>query len=447
MIVQVFFSAAAVIFSSLTLFLVLYPSPTDGAFASVAALCAAALSIVSPVIWSRFYRKGRASGLSTLATQASQSENSTFPELRDKLRALLPPPADGCASMTDLPVIADILSSQTLDEAVGRLQTAQRRMEKAEKLLTLLSEQLLIDCRVFLPLADAVMGSVPEKTEAAAMVLLEKFMVVRDASSKTARSAAELQKELDDNVSVNSVLSTAEQSRLSVQEERSVIRELAVCIRENNESLQAMGREIHSGLELLKNITEITERSKLIAFNMSIEAARMGEKGRGFKVIIVELHKLNERTFDFSHKVAELLGRFRQYNTVLVSNMDEKASAVITKVEKGMDAAEHAVESLITAVSRTGTLTKEVATMSQIIDHDLDGILESLQFQDITRQMIEGAQGILELLRNTMNMCLSAEPTNLNQQMVEDRFRTIKNKLISEAKTNGEKQALMEVRL
>jgi len=180
---------------------------------------------------------------------------------------------------------------------------------------------------------------------------------------------------------------------------------------------------------------------------MSIEAARMGEKGRGVKVIVAELHKLNDRTFDFSRQVAQLLHRFRDYNTLLVNNMEEKASIVVSQVEKGIDAAEAAVETLITASERTETFTREIALMSEAINHGLDGVLESLQFQDITRQMIEGGQSILLELKKSYDESIRENDIHLDNEIVNVRFNEIKKRLIENAKTKGEKNALTEVRV
>jgi len=208
-----------------------------------------------------------------------------------------------------------------------------------------------------------------------------------------------------------------------------------------------MSVEIESGLDLLKNIADITEQSKLIAFNMSIEAARIGEKGLGFKVIIAELHKLNDRTFEFSRKVADLLSRFREYTAILVKNMETKAGDVVHKVERGMDSAGFAVESLINATDRSQSLTKEIALMSESIDHDLDGVLESLQFQDITRQMIEGALSILGELKCRIDDFVASQDVGVDTTVMAERFTMLKNRLVNMAKTKGEKNALLEVRL
>ena len=347
----------------------------------------------------------------------------------------------------ECPDISTIFSSSTSAELLENSRSIQTRLTQAESAVSALTGRLLTDYLVMMPLANAVIRAVPAKTEEAAFTVMEKFTVVRSASSDAAANARKLRTEMEDTQSEKSVTFTAEKSRESVRKERDVVRELGFTIRQNREHLEAMSREIESGLELLSNITDITERSKLIAFNMSIEAARIGEKGRGFKVIIAELHKLNDRTFEVSRRVANLLSRFRDYNSLLVENMEEKAGAVISEVENGMDTAESAVEALIDASSRTQDFTREIALMSESIDHDLDGVLESLQFQDITRQMIEGAQAIMRRLEESAHTCAEQNENKIDRKQMREQFEREKARCISEAKTNGEKTALMEVRL
>jgi len=344
-------------------------------------------------------------------------------------------------------LLGKILASQNAKEMVTLIAAAQDLAEKSERIISALATHVLTDTQVFFPLANSILKAVPAKTEEAAFALMEKFLAVREASGKAANSAQEIRKDLEDTKSVKSIYFTAENSRNAVRTERVSIRELSQCTRENQEQLRAMKGEIDAGLDLLNSITEITERSKLIAFNMSIEAARMGEKGRGVKVIVAELHKLNDRTFDFSRQVAQLLHRFSDYNTLLVNNMDEKAGVVVAQVEKGIDAAEAAIETLINASERTETFTREIALMSESINHGLDGVLESLQFQDITRQMIEGGQAILSELKKSCDESIRENGIQMNNQYIYERFTETRKRLIENAKTKGEKNALMEVRL
>lgn len=327
------------------------------------------------------------------------------------------------------------------------LDSVISRASRLEQLIGTISEAVVSNSHIHIPLADSIINAVPAKTEEAAFTVIDKFMVVKEASSRAASEARELRLELEDSSSSQSIRAIAENTRSALVTERGVIEGLRVCTRENQIHIKAMGSEIDSGLELLDNINDITERSKLIAFNMSIEAARIGEKGRGFKVIITELHKLNQRTLEFSSQVASLLSRFRDYNRLMHENMQDKADAVIVQVERGMRTTEEAVERLIGASTKTEEFTRRIAAMSESINKDLEGVLESLQFQDITRQMIEGARIILAEVKESLDSCLKSGELPVNRETIRDRFVQTKKRFIAQAKTKGEKEALMEVQL
>jgi len=392
-------------------------------------------------------RGGPAAHLGSLGESAPDEQVPSLAAALERLRAELGSGPDALRAALDHPTIRSILAARTRTELEAGFGEAHRTLESARATLALLSTGLVTDCKAVLPLANAILKAVPDETEQAAFAVMDKFMVVREASSRAAGIARKIRADIDDVANPHSVKLASENSRRTVRAQRDAVKELSTCLRENREQLGDLGREIAKGLELLKSITEITERAKLIAFNMSIEAARIGEKGRGFKVIIVELHRLNEQTFDFSRRVAELLGRFRDYNARLVANVEDKAGAVIVEVGKGMDAAETAVESLIEASSRAQDFSGEIAVITESIDHDLDGVLEALQFQDITRQMIEGAQTVLGTIANSLDSCLGSDSLSLDEIAARRRFESLKSRFIADSKTKGEKNALMEVEL
>lgn len=409
------------------------------ALCSVAALMFALFGKVAP--------RGKESDPAASRESVQNAVKEDVVSLLGNVRECMEKGDEAVRKLLSYPSIRDVLAAENAERVWSAIEAAHVRLEKAESAMAILSDRLLTDCQVMLPLADAVIGAVPEKTEEAAFAVMEKFTVVREASSNAAAKAKLIIGELSDTQSKKSVSYTSERSRAEVRKEREVMRALSMTLRENREHLDAMAKEIESGLALLESITDITERSKLIAFNMSIEAARIGEKGRGFKVIIAELHKLNDRTFEFSRQVAALLSRFRDYNALLVASVEEKAGAVISEVERGMDAAESSVESLIDASSRTEIFARDIALMSESIDRDLDGILESLQFQDITRQMIEGAQTIITQLNGTLDECISRSGVRVDERRKSERFVSVREMFVNQSKTKGEKAALMEVRI
>ncbi len=344
------------------------------------------------------------------------------------------------------PAVSEIFASSDARELNQRIRAAASRIDRAERVLGALSDRVLTDSLILLPFADAIVASVPSKTEEATMTVLDKFMVAREASAGAAESAKKIRAEIGEG-SDRSASYAASVSREAIKKERAAIKELVSSTQENRTQLSRMSEEISAGLDLLKSISEITERAKLIAFNMSIEAARIGEKGKGVKVIIAELHRLNDRTFEFSRQVSDLLNGFRQHTTRLVEAVEEKSLSVAKEVEKDMESTETAVERLIEASSRTEAFANVVAGTSEEIDRDLDGVLESMQFQDITRQMIEGAVNILRELRNTLDDCLERNNVDIDVNKKNERFSEIRKSLLDNAKTQGEKDAILEVRL
>jgi hypothetical protein len=308
---------------------------------------------------------------------------------------------------------------------------------------------LLTEARMRLPFAEKISASVPGKTEEATFVLIEKFSAIQNKSSQAATAAREARFFLDGSSSTMTADATTIRTREAIRSERLAINGIVHQNRENKKNLNAMSNELESGIELLHGIEEITERSKLIAFNMAIEAARIGEKGRGFKVIVGELHLLNERTADFSRRVAKLLGRFKEYTTILVTDMAERSEELLNNVELGMTTAEESVETLIEASTSIEKFTREISALAVEIDKDLNGVLESLQFQDMTSQMIEGA---VKIIGEANHLLIEAE-NKIGEADLPDRaiqiksFEALRQTLLDRSKTSGEKQAIAEVHL
>ena len=291
--------------------------------------------------------------------------------------------------------------------------------------------------------ADAVIAKVPVKTEEAAFALMGRLVALRDQSAKAAEAALSSE---SDSLSADNVSSLATGARGTIASVRSTLAEMRKRDRDSAKGLAALGAELKSGMELLSGIEEITERSRLIAFNMAIEAARIGEKGRGFRVIVGELRALNDRTVDFSKQVAELLGRFKKYNESLVQTAIENTARVADEVERGIRDEETAIESLLKASTSCVDLSSNVTRSVQSMNLELDGVLESLQFQDITRQMIEGALATIAEAESELAPLAGRPEGGAAREDGRRRMEELRAKLLARAKTKGEKEAIQEVK-
>ena len=128
----------------------------------------------------------------------------------------------------------------------------------------------------------------------------------------------------------------AQQSRSTVDEVAGAQTRTLELIEQANETMtrfHAMSQEIAGVLGM---ISEIADKTNLLALNASIEAARAGEHGRGFAVVADEVKQLAENTKEATLEIREVVESFQEGTETLVGNsnqMLEMARNVRSEVE------------------------------------------------------------------------------------------------------------------
>lgn len=139
------------------------------------------------------------------------------------------------------------------------------------------------------------------------------------------------------------------------------IQQFAVSSREMGERLGAITEAIHQ-------INDVAERIKVLSINASIEAARAGHQGAGFKVISQEVRKLAEDTNQFSDQADKTI-------SVAVAEVQATFQKFIAQYEGRAQE----IHQIRTTTRELGQFLKTLFTMIEGIFQDYDGFVTSLE--------------------------------------------------------------------
>ena len=132
--------------------------------------------------------------------------------------------------------------------------------------------------------------------------------------------------------------------------------------------------------EIVQLISDIADRTSILALNASIQAAMAGEAGQGFAVVAEEVERLAERSNDATKQISTLIKAIQAETSEAISDMEEATREVVEGSQLATQAGETleeikdvstSLETLIQTVSKSAlkqsSAAKEVAaTMSQI---------------------------------------------------------------------------------
>jgi methyl-accepting chemotaxis protein len=239
------------------------------------------------------------------------------------------------------------------------------------------------------------------QTETATTDLASNFsnLVVRLTHSFSSNASSSTEKN-----SIESTFSFAEKSLQGVigslqttQHDRAAILDEVRMLTSYTEELKRMAAEVDA----------IAGQTNLLALNAAIEAARAGEAGRGFAVVADEVRKLSS--------LSSATGKNMTEKVNVINNAVNNAFAVAEKAtldDDGiMDRAEGSIKEVL---SSFGTTVKELAQSKKVmqeeglhIQHEIEQMLVSLQFQDRTSQILAQVNKSMEELGQTMEQAHS----------------------------------------
>lgn len=152
--------------------------------------------------------------------------------------------------------------------------------------------------------------------------------------------------------------------------------------------LDAMGGFIDELKKMAADVGEIAKQTNLLALNAAIEAARAGEVGRGFAVVADEVRKLSNMSGETGRKIGETVTTVTQ----VMGNTLESTRQYAKDDDAMLNAAEATIDRVLTRFNSTaGELSAHTERMrdeSQAVGREIGEVIQALQFQDRTSQIL-----------------------------------------------------------
>lgn len=264
--------------------------------------------------------------------------------------------------------------------------------QRDEKLFA--QESLIRRILELVPVIEKQLKSVVDHTETSAIGIGDKVGYIYEKAQQHLAESNEISKQFS-----GSETSDDGKSLLTViQNALTLLNEMTDMLDENGKLNVGYSRSIEMILESTATINKITEdiqyisdQTNLLALNAAIEAARAGEHGRGFSVVAEEVRKLSDRTNQASNDITQIVGKVNESVKAISDSLTDNLHKTKTKKQSVDSAVEGLSNSAKDSTEVFSKLVASAVQSSESVAHNIDQIILSLQFQDITKQEIEAA--------------------------------------------------------
>ena len=251
--------------------------------------------------------------------------------------------------------------------------------------------------------------AVIEQTEGATNIISNSFQAIIHKASIQAQHAMELlqgtQGATNDDTprSLQDFIRNSDEMLNRMADEVVRVAELSVRMVGDLDDVQARTQAIDG---FLLDVERLADQTSLLALNADIEAARAGDNGRGFSVVAQEIRKLSQRSHEFSKRIREHMkavktGLNTTYGNMRILSAADMDHALKIKVEVGK-----LTDSLVEKNREVAETGGRISAISKELAQDVQNVVISLQFHDITSQKLNQMFDPMEELGRILNQLL-----------------------------------------
>ncbi len=335
--------------------------------------------------------------------------------------------------------------NQMMDKLSTLIQTEEEKREMQNNIIKFLqimtsasegdlTKRAEVTPDVFGSLADAFnlmadgLSQLVQEVQASAGDVGEKTVVINDIIKKLKEGAQIQKKEIEKiaaMIAESSEIATSttdktmvatdvsEEALNAINKGNEIITETMSSIQLIRAAVQIINRRMKLLSEKLMEIgtistiiSEIANRTNLLALNASLEAARAGEEGKGFIVIAEEIRSLSDKTAKSSKNIAEILTSIQEEASLVTKHLEEETNYVevgtkmiteTTSIFEKIDAVIRKIGDIIVEINDFAKKQKEITF------DEVNSINEVKEVTNNITRITEGLTDISESLSKTSN--------------------------------------------
>lgn len=282
----------------------------------------------------------------------------------------------------------------------GYAENKRLIMEEMERMAGEVTAHLRERARL-IPVLTGQLAEVTEQTETAALDMGARFMsIVERARRQAEKATGSFSRFAGDGGGDRGSLIDLSREALSGAVES--LKDMADVTSRTLNEMKVIIEDAGNIGRIVSEIEYIAEQINLLALNAAIEAARAGEHGRGFSIVADEVRKLSDRSHAAADEMRKLIHKV-EADTKEVYSKTEKIAADSSVRSSGAGGVVRDVLKKVDAMmNEAGAQLDELGAETAMLAKDINGIVVSMQFQDITRQRLEHVIEPLLLLKGEL---------------------------------------------